>query len=168
MVSSFGSRHVKDCTKTKRQEERTTSHVFAKFHAKLGNCKTSGCSTRSRSICGWAGLTQPDGRHADQRDPILAERGVKQQGRMCRKLICRVKGLVCKCSTHGSARIHRNLNCREEVPQPTLSSSPRGRATRALHHRRFCRFSLSLLSVAPNLLAATTLALRRDNKSDPV
>ena len=47
-----------------------------KFHDKLGNCKTSGCSTRSRSICGWAGLTQPDGRHADQRDPILAGRGV--------------------------------------------------------------------------------------------
>ena len=31
----------------------------------------------------------------------------------------------------GSTLIHRNLNCREEVPQPTLSSSPTGRATRA-------------------------------------
>ena len=145
MVSSFGSRHVKDCTKTKRQEERTTSHVFAKFHAKLGNCKTSGCSTRSRSICGWAGLTQPDGRHADQRDPILAERGVKQQGRMCRKLICRVKGLVCKCSTHGSTLIHPNLNYKETKShnRPYLLLRGVGRLGPGLHHRRFCRFSLS-------------------------
>ena len=71
---------------------------------------------------------------------------------------------------HGSTLIHRNLNCREEVTQPTLSSSPRGRATRAgpASSSFLSLVSLSLLSVAPNLLAASTSALRRDNKSDPV
>ena len=48
---------------------------------------------------------------------------------------------------------------RDEVPQPTLSSSPRGRATRALHHCRFCRFSLSPLSRAESLGSERPLRL---------